>query len=102
MVTATSANGAAAETRTNADGHYVLAPLVIGRYQVTIEVPGFKRAVSEPIEIHAGARVRLDVQLELGPLTDIDLRAPSGATAPDRDVLADAMSSAPSRSASCR
>lgn len=66
LVTTTSANGVATHTTTNAEGHYVLAPLVVGRYQVTIEVPGFKRAVSEGIEVHATARVRLDVQLELG------------------------------------
>jgi carboxypeptidase family protein/TonB-dependent receptor-like protein len=70
FVTATADNGGSVDTRTNADGHYVLAPLVIGRYQVTIEVRGFKRAVSEPLEIHGNTRLRLDVQLELGPLTD--------------------------------
>ena len=37
VVTATSANGATAETTTNADGHYLLAPLVIGRYQITLD-----------------------------------------------------------------
>lgn len=77
-VTATHDNGGAVHARTNADGHYVVAPLVIGRYRVTIEVAGFKRAVSEPIEIHAGGRVRLDVQLELGPVTDrISVRPPA-------------------------
>jgi hypothetical protein len=69
-VTATADTGGSVHTRTNADGHYALAPLVVGRYQVTIEAPGFKRAASEPIEIHAGARTRVDVQLELGSLAD--------------------------------
>ena len=74
----TSEAGASVHTRTNADGHYVLAPLVIGRYRVTVEVPGFKRAVSELIEVHAGTRVRLDVELELGPVTDtISVRPPA-------------------------
>jgi hypothetical protein len=77
-VAATSDNGGTVHTTTNADGHYVLAPLVIGRYQITVEVPGFKRAVSELIDIHAGARVRLDVSLELGPVTDtISVRPPA-------------------------
>ena len=69
-VAATSAAGAVVHTTSNAEGHYVLAPLVIGRYTVTIEVPGFKRVVSELIEVHAGSRVRLDIELELGPMTD--------------------------------
>ena len=78
LVTATSANGAETATRTNADGHYVLPALVIGHYQVAIEVPGFKRAVSEPIVVHAGARVRHDVQLELGSVAEaISVRAPA-------------------------
>jgi hypothetical protein len=77
-VTARSADGAAVHTSTNAEGHYVLAPLVIGRYEVTIEAPGFKRAVSEWIDIHAGARARLDVRLELGPITDaVSVRPPA-------------------------
>ena len=37
IVTATSATGAATHTSTNAEGHYVLAPLIAGTYQVTIE-----------------------------------------------------------------
>jgi Carboxypeptidase regulatory-like domain/TonB dependent receptor-like, beta-barrel/TonB-dependent Receptor Plug Domain len=70
VVAATAASGGSVYTRTNAEGHYVLGPLVIGRYQITIEMPGFRRAVSEPIDVHANARVRFDARLELGPLTD--------------------------------
>jgi len=69
-VTATSSNATETRTTTNADGHYVLAALVIGRYQVTIEAAGFKRAQSVPIEIHAGVRARFDVTLELGAIVD--------------------------------
>ena len=70
VVTAIPANGTPAHTSTNAEGHYVLGPLVIGRYRIRIEAAGFKQAVSEPIEIPTGSRVRLDVQLELGSVTD--------------------------------
>jgi hypothetical protein len=70
VITATSANGATAETRTNADGHYLLAPLAIGRYQITVEAPAFKRAVSDAVDVHAGVRVRVDIELELGALTE--------------------------------
>lgn len=78
LVTATSANGGSTNTRTNAEGHYVLAALVIGRYEVTIERAGFKRAVIAGIEIHAGVRVRLDAQLELGAVSDtISVRSPA-------------------------
>ena len=69
-ITATADTGVAIQTRTTADGHYVLAPLVIGLYRVSIEVPGFRRAVSDVIQVHANTRARLDVQLELGAVTD--------------------------------
>lgn len=77
-VAVTSESGASVHTRTNGDGHYVLAPLVIGRYRITVEAAGFKRVVSELIEVHGGSRVRLDVELELGPVTDtISVRPPA-------------------------
>jgi hypothetical protein len=96
MVTATAANGAATRTSTNADGHYVLAPLVIGRYEVTIEAAGFKRAVSEPIEIHAGTRARLDVRLELGPVTDtLSVRPPAPLLQTDTSSLTQTIGAGP-------
>ena len=77
-VTATADTGVTIQTRTNADGHYVLAPLVIGLYRVSIEVPGFRRAVSDVIQVHANTRARLDVQLELGAVNDtISVRSPA-------------------------
>ena len=77
-ITATAETGVAIQTRTNAEGHYVLASLVIGQYRVSIEVPGFRRAVSDVIQVHANTRARLDVQLELGAVTDtISVRRPA-------------------------
>ena len=87
-VAVTSEAGTAVDTTTNQDGHYVLAPLVIGRYTVTIEVPGFKRVVSELIEVHAGSRVRLDVELELGSMTDtISVHPPAALLQTDTSSL---------------
>ena len=70
IVTATSTTGSSTHTRTNNEGHYVLVPLVAERYQVIIEVTGFKRAVTELVEVNAGSQVRLDIQLELGALAE--------------------------------
>ena len=53
-------------TLTNMEGFYTLTALLIGRYEITVEKPGFKRYVGEPLEIHAQARVRVDVTLALG------------------------------------
>ena len=65
-ITATADTGVTIQTRTNADGHYVLAPLVIGQYRISIEVPGFRRVVSDAIQVHANTRARLDVRATLG------------------------------------
>lgn len=70
VVTAIAATGASIHTKTNTDGHYVLTSLVIGVYQVHVEAPGFKRAISEAIRVHANARARLDIQLELGTVNE--------------------------------
>ena len=48
-------------------------------------MPAFKRAVSDAIDIHAGARVRVDVQLELGPVTEI-ISVPSRAALLNTDT----------------
>lgn len=77
-VTATSTTGSSTHTRTNNEGHYELAPLVAERWQVIIEVTGFKRAVTELVEVNAGSRVRLDIQLELGSLAEtLSVRPPA-------------------------
>src|SRR5215510_5207705 len=58
--------GISTQTLTNMEGFYTLTTLLIGRYVITVEKPGFRRHVSEPLEIHAQARVGVDVALELG------------------------------------
>ena len=88
-MSATADNGGTVRTRTNTDGHYLLAPLVIGRYRVTIEATGFKRAVSESMEVHADSRARLDVQLELGEISDtLTIRPPAPLLQTDTSSLA--------------
>jgi hypothetical protein len=39
------------ETITNDSGEYVAGPLRVGRYTVTVEHPGFKRAVTPPVDL---------------------------------------------------
>src|SRR6476659_1387131 len=51
---------------TTGTGNYVIQALIIGRYQVQAEVPGFKRALRDGIVISAAATVRLDLTLEVG------------------------------------
>ena len=64
------------ETTTSAEGLYTLPALKIGRYRVAAELSGFKRAVADAVEINAQSRVRVDLQLELGAMTeDVSVKA---------------------------
>ena len=54
---------------TNASGVYLLTPMVNGRYKVTFTLPGFNTAARE-VEVRAGDRLRLDLGLAVGGLTE--------------------------------
>jgi hypothetical protein len=70
------ATGVITETTTNADGLYTLPALKIGHYRVTAELSGFKRAVADSVQLSAQSRVRVDLQLDLGAMTEeVSVRA---------------------------
>ncbi len=56
-------------TATNGSGYYALAALAVGTYTVTVEKPGFKKAVRNNLVLAVGEDVRLDVSLEVGSQT---------------------------------
>jgi hypothetical protein len=64
------ATGVSTETTTNAEGLYTLPALKIGRYRVTAELPAFKRAVVDSVQVSAQSRVRVDLRLELGTMSE--------------------------------
>ena len=51
---------------TNDQGEYVASPLHIGRYKVTVEKAGFKKAVSEVVELNVQGRVAINMTLQVG------------------------------------
>jgi len=53
-------------TQTNGDGEYVVPNLPIGHYTVSAEKAGFRKAVVPPVEMNLKARVRADLQLQVG------------------------------------
>jgi hypothetical protein len=55
---------------TNNAGLYTTNPLVLGRYSVTVNMQGFKRAVAAGIQLRPGDTIRHDVALQLGALTE--------------------------------
>ncbi len=50
----------------NDAGEYLLAQLPVGRYELTVNMGGFKQIVLPNIELHAGDRLRQTFTLELG------------------------------------
>jgi len=57
-------------SKTNDTGEFVAGALHIGRYTVTVEKSGFKRAVSEPVDLDVQQRVAVNVKLEVGKLSE--------------------------------
>ena len=55
---------------TNGEGGYVASPLRIGRYSVTVERQGFKKAVAGPVQVNIQDRVSVDLKLEPGVATE--------------------------------
>ncbi|MEO5823053.1 MAG: TonB-dependent receptor [Vicinamibacteraceae bacterium] len=55
---------------TNASGAYTAPPLILGRYSVTVDIEGFKRAVTSGILLQGGDAIRHDVALQVGALSE--------------------------------
>jgi hypothetical protein len=71
MITATNTDtGVTVTRRTDANGHYEFVTLRIGNYLVTAEKAGFALALAENIRLEVGARLRVDLGLQVGQLTE--------------------------------
>jgi hypothetical protein len=55
---------------TNEAGQYVKDRLLPGTYEVKVELQGFKQAVYSDIKVGVDAQTRLDVQLQVGAVTE--------------------------------
>ncbi len=58
------------QTKTNEAGIYNIPALPPGRYTLTVEVPGFKRLVTNPIELEVNQVARIDLTLEVGAVAE--------------------------------
>jgi hypothetical protein len=57
-------------TNTDGNGHYEFSQLLPGNYQISVEVSGFKKAVSESLAVSPQSAVRYDCQLQLGAVSE--------------------------------
>ena len=70
-VVATNAEtGAKYETISTETGNYTLAQLPPGTYQLSAELPGFKKYIRQGITVLVAQTLRLDVGLQVGAATD--------------------------------
>ena len=63
-------HGQTISTTTNADGEFVVSPLRVGRYTVTVQQAGFKKAVSVPVDLDVQQRAALTIVLQVGQITE--------------------------------
>ena len=55
---------------TNRSGEFVASPLRVGRYTVTVEQAGFKKAVSVPVDLDVQQRAALNIVLQVGKISE--------------------------------
>src|ERR1700730_14310780 len=70
-VTVTDAErGSNFSATTNDAGEYVAGPLRVGHYTVTVEHPGFKKAVSDVVNLDVQQRIALNITLQVGQIAE--------------------------------
>ncbi|HEY7389245.1 MAG TPA: TonB-dependent receptor, partial [Bryobacteraceae bacterium] len=62
--------GTTTKTTSDSSGNYVVTPLPVGRYTLTVEATGFKKSVSEGIRLNVQDRIGVNVALEVGQITE--------------------------------
>ena len=56
-------------TTTNESGNYSQRYLIVGRYQVRVETPGFQSFVQDNVGVSVDSDARVDIQLQVGEVT---------------------------------
>lgn len=70
IVATNTETGVRTETVSTETGNYALAQLAPGVYEISVELPGFKKLVRQGITVLATQSLRIDVSLEVGAAGD--------------------------------
>lgn len=62
--------GTSSNLQTDASGNYIASALPVGVYRVTASAPGFKTRVNEDLRLQVSDRLRVDLTLETGQITE--------------------------------
>lgn len=77
------------ETTTNDSGLFTQRFLIVGRYRVRIEAPGFKSFVQENVGVSVDTETRLDIQLQVGDVTQtMEVTSEAGVLKTERSDVA--------------
>jgi len=69
-ITATEVNtGIKTEVKSGPDGNYVITPLKIGAYSLTVDAQGFQKVVRQNIVLNVQSGIRVDFSLKVGSVT---------------------------------
>ena len=93
-------SGFTVERITDQEGAFLLSSLPVGEQIITAELPGFKRLVREGISLAVGQRIRLDLVLEVGDITEMS-PSPAVLLCCKTPLLKSAMSSKTNGSLTC-
>jgi Carboxypeptidase regulatory-like domain len=70
-VTATNMDtGIPTAIKTDANGNYVITPLHIGRYSITVESTGFRKEIRNDIVLDVQQSIKLDFTLQVGSVSE--------------------------------
>src|ERR1700722_13545748 len=70
VVAQDTATGDIIRTITNDAGEYAFPVVPIGTYKLTVEAPGFKKAIRDKLEVRLGDQVQQDFTLEIGAVSE--------------------------------
>jgi hypothetical protein len=65
-----TATGVSLATESNASGNYTFPLLIVGNYDVRVEMSGFKSEVARNLRLETAAQLRQDFRLEVGAVTE--------------------------------
>jgi hypothetical protein len=65
-----TSTGLVTTAASNEAGQYVVSNLRIGKYNLAVEAPGFKRTEQKDVVLQVGDRLRVDLQLQVGNLSE--------------------------------
>jgi hypothetical protein len=70
VIDAKAESGATFQAGSSTTGNYTLAQLPAGNYEITVTVPGFKKAVRPGVVVNVATTIRVDFTLEVGATTE--------------------------------